>query len=268
MCRNSAEYLVVTLTLLVLTITIRSGFLYDDDNVRSVVDLTHALDFEIVRPRIIDGVVRRRRDINSNVYYEEENKLKIVELGDWVLELNINHNLLLPPQLAGEWVSGDSTVYQRLKQCDYKQGLVQGLGTTSTVAMAVCGSEITGFVLIPGAAYFIQPFDRSNGSHIIYKSKIFKPPFRIKRAASVIDELNETTQKWEFFNLTGDTIEIDELDSEITEEDDEVSDNGDVPDKLPLGNDSLKWWREQVDSEEIGYFFDTAWEADIKSTVQ
>lgn len=242
--------------LIILTFVIAPSYLLNEGDGIGSVDLSHALDFDIVHPRISDALERRRRDINSNVYYEEENKLKIVELGDWVLELDVNHNLVLPSRFASEWVSEDLTVQQRPKKCDYNRGVVRGLSTTSTVAMAVCESEITGFVLIPGAVYFIQPFNASSNSHVMYKSTIFKSPFKSKRDTSIVDGSNESSQKWEFFNLTGDTIEIDEAENDTIEEPEENE-----------GENSMKnvtktrWWREQIDSEEIGYFFDTAWEA-------
>lgn len=242
--------------LIILTFVIAPSYLLNEGDGIGSVDLSHALDFDIVHPRISDALERRRRDINSNVYYEEENKLKIVELGDWVLELDVNHNLVQPSRFASEWVSEDLTVQQRPKKCDYNRGVVRGLSTTSTVAMAVCESEITGFVLIPGAVYFIQPFNASSNSHVMYKSTIFKSPFKSKRDTSIVDGSNESSQKWEFFNLTGDTIEIDEAENDTIEEPEENE-----------GENSMKnvtktrWWREQIDSEEIGYFFDTAWEA-------
>ncbi|KAK5650098.1 hypothetical protein RI129_001127 [Pyrocoelia pectoralis] len=224
------------------------------------IDLSHASDFEIVYPRISDAIQRRRRDINSNVYYEEENKSKIVELGDWVLEFNINNNLLLTPQLTSEWVSSDSSVHQSLKQCDYKRGVIKGIETTSTVAMTLCGSEITGFIFIPGAAYFVQPYNGSSNSHILYKSKIIKaPPMKIKRSVSVANEFNGPLQQWEYFNLTGDTMEIDESSELENSIENELYSNGEGAGNL--STNSLKWWREEMDSDEFGYFLDSAWEA-------
>lgn len=77
------------------------------------------------------------------------------------------------------------------------------------------------------------------------------------------------TEKWEYFNLTGDTMEID---SGVDRDQGETADNG-RPDKFrPASDSSLKWHRENPDvaaivggkdeDEDLGYFFDSAWEPD------
>lgn len=68
--------------------------------------------------------------------------------------------------------------------------------------------------------------------------------------------------KWEYFNLTGDIIDIgnvhDETHTELFRVDENV--------QLKKNNrkvliDEWKWRREEIDTE-LGYFYDVAWEKD------
>ncbi|KAK4883298.1 hypothetical protein RN001_006617 [Aquatica leii] len=221
------------------------------------IDFSHGSDFEIVYPRISDAVKRRRRDINSNVYYEEENTFKIIELKDWVLELN-NNNLLLAPQLKIHWVLENSTLTQPVKQCQYRNGVVKGLETSTSVAMSICDSKIIGSILMPGVTYSIEPFEGPPNSHIMYKNKIVKSSNKHKRNVVTIGEFNESMKKWEFFNLTGDTIEINGLDDSSENKD---KNEPNLNEHFYAENNTTTWLREEVNSDESGYFFDSAWMA-------
>lgn len=75
----------------------------------SFLDMSIVADVTFVRPLVSEVTRRERRDVNRNVYYELKNKLKIVRLGDWILELNADHNLLLPPEFSTEWPDDNET---------------------------------------------------------------------------------------------------------------------------------------------------------------
>lgn len=69
--------------------------------------------------------------------------------------------------------------------------------------------------------------------------------------------------KWEFFNLTGDVIEIggadDHKQTEVFIVDETVHQLVKKDRKVLL--DDWKWRREEIDTE-LGYFYDVAWEKD------
>ncbi|KAF5303503.1 hypothetical protein FQR65_LT08202 [Abscondita terminalis] len=214
--------------------------LSDINNVLPGIDLSHASDFEIVYPRISDAVVRRRRrDINSNIYFEEANAMRIVELGGWVVELG-NTNLLLAPDLKIEWISKNSTTKQPVKQCDYKHGFVRGV------------------------TYSIEPIELKSNSHIIYKNKILKSSNKRKRSLVTVGEFNSSIHKWEYFNLTGDTIEIDGSGFDESNETDSYEERLDK--NFFAKNKTTTWLREEENSDDSGYFFDSAWVAKEQSS--
>lgn len=84
--------------------------------------------------------------------------------------------------------------------------------------------------------------------------------FRKKRNT---EENNQQIKKWEFFNLTGDIIDIGNNDrSHIFDYNTEIEHlfNETEQNNFFTFNSSNRWIKEGKDSEEIGYFLDTAWE--------
>ncbi|KAF5281477.1 hypothetical protein FQA39_LY17770 [Lamprigera yunnana] len=223
------------------------------------IDLSYSTDFEVVHPRVVEVFRRNRRDINKNIYFDEENKFKIVELGDWILQLNTN-SFFLSNELITEWIFGSSKKRHGVKNCDHNRGFVKGLESTTNVAVTICDSELTGFILVSGAVYFIQPLENSSNLHIIYKSNIVKQSNRPKRSSPTIYKFKEPLQQWEYFNLTGDTMEIDDLELNSSEEIEQI-DLLNIHEHYFGNNGSVNWWPEEVNSGEMGYFIDSAWEA-------
>lgn len=120
----------------------------------------------IVRPRIYEKIIRRRRDISDNDGLE---KLKMIEVGDWTLQLSPENNFVVAPSLQAEWVSGNGDVRARsVSECDYKLGVVRGLETTSRVAVTLCGRCVTGYINVSGVIFFLQPTNSTNGEHHLY----------------------------------------------------------------------------------------------------
>lgn len=142
-----------------------------------LVDLSHATHTQIVHPRIItDRTIRRRRDIYSNIYIEESSGFKVVEIGDWSIELNSIDNLLIRPGLQAEWISSnEKSSLKVIQQCNYKLGTVRAFETSSRAAIAVCNSQITGYVKIGDLMYFLQPLNGSNDAHILYSIRLVVP---------------------------------------------------------------------------------------------
>lgn len=126
-----------------------------------------------VYPKIYNVIRRRRRDINSNVYYEVEDKLKTVRLGNWVLELNADHNLIFTEGFSSQWVNDAGEFDERnstTEICDYKIGRISNK-EKSTVALTICGTEITGFFWDGFDTYFVEPAKVSNNGHVLFKWK-------------------------------------------------------------------------------------------------
>ncbi|CAH1372937.1 unnamed protein product [Tenebrio molitor] len=219
---------------------------------------------ETVYPRIYEKTIRRRRDIYSNVYMHESSKLKMIEVGDWTLELNPESNLVVAPTLRAEWVSGNADVTLKdLHQCDYKLGVVSSLQTSSRVAVTLCGRSITGYIGVGDFVFFLQPTNGTDGEHQLYSKS------RLRRHSDDVYFKQPLPEQW-LFNLTGDVIDIEgnigSTRDNGTEEDDPETLSV-VEEKITTSPHS-NWRREQLTDEELGYFYDTAWTVDSPITRQ
>lgn len=130
---------------------------------------------QTVYPRIYEKTIRTRRDIYSNLYTHELSKLKMIEVGNWTLELNPESNLVVAPTLEAEWVSGNGDVtLKAIHRCDYKLGVVSSLEMTSRVAVTLCGRYVTGYISVGNFVFFIEPVNRGNssdGEHQLYRQE-------------------------------------------------------------------------------------------------
>lgn len=127
---------------------------------------------EIVYPRIFEKTIRRRRDIYSSVYTKESTKLKMMEVGDWTLELNSESNLVVAPALQAEWVASNGNITFKDLQCDYKLGVVSSLETSSRAAVTLCGRHVIGYIAVGDLVFFLQPTNGSEGEHQLYRQEI------------------------------------------------------------------------------------------------
>ncbi|XP_015839228.1 A disintegrin and metalloproteinase with thrombospondin motifs 2 isoform X1 [Tribolium castaneum] len=215
---------------------------------------------EIVYPRIFERTIRVRRDIYSNVYTEESTTLKMMEVGDWTLELNSESNLVVAPALRAEWVDSDGNVtFKDLSQCDYKLGVVRSLETLSRAAVTLCGRYVIGYIAVGDLVFFLQPTNGTQGEHRLDRQAITKS--RLKRHSDDIYFEQPQPEQW-LFNLTGDVIDIEGSTGSIR---DNASEEDDLEEKFTT-SPLLSWRREQLEDEELGYFYDTAWTADAPKT--
>ncbi|KAJ8911665.1 hypothetical protein NQ315_014024 [Exocentrus adspersus] len=123
----------------------------------ALLDLSHGENIKIVYPRLIERTVRKRRHIERNIYYEENENLKIIEIADFSLQLNSESegNFLVAPGMKTEWIGFDGAKNMREPmKCDYHSGVVRGLESTSKAA--------------GGISHFLQPLEEASGAHIIY----------------------------------------------------------------------------------------------------
>lgn len=150
---------------LLITFELASGDIFTP-----FMDSTSALDIQFVRPVITNVLRRQRRDIKSNVFYESKSKLKIVRVGDWILELNAEHNLVLPSGFRSQWIYENETVDNKVVECEYKSGVVRGAEGSSLAAVTLCGSEIMGYFNVGPGTYFVEPFNASHDYHVLFRS--------------------------------------------------------------------------------------------------
>lgn len=129
----------------------------------------------VVYPRVYNAIPRRRRDINSNVYNDGvEDKLKIVQLGNWVLQLNADHNLIFTEGFSSQWVNENGGKRKRRNPsqpsqvCDYKIGRVVN-GEETRVALTICGTEIRGYIHDGFHSYFVEPANNGSNAHYLFK---------------------------------------------------------------------------------------------------
>nr|XP_023012817.1 A disintegrin and metalloproteinase with thrombospondin motifs 2-like [Leptinotarsa decemlineata] len=240
---------------------------------KQVVDLTHAEDIKFVYPRVNVEAVRRKRDIIEEQSVDD-GKVKVVEIGDWAVELGPENNLVVADGLQTEWINlGGRGELKAVERCDYHKGAVKGLESLSTAAVTLCGDLMRAYVGIGDVAYFLEPFDEATGEHVLYKSRNIHTI--LKRSPSV---LQPATAQW-MFNLTGDTIDIDsgeeniEFEHVFQEETDPFFEAEDSRRETTEGNSSTAgnsvpfyvggWHREQFADDEDGYFYDTAWSANV-----
>lgn len=138
-------------------------------------DLSHAKNSRIVYPRIVEKTVRKRRDVHRNMYYEESDNIKIVEVADLSIQLDTasEGSFLVAPDAKTEWIGFDGTRNLReTKKCDYHSGVVQGMENVSIAAVTLCGSSVTAYFNIDGVPHFMQPLNETTGTHLLYNRSV------------------------------------------------------------------------------------------------
>lgn len=222
----------------------------------SNIDLKYVENFDIVFPEVLYKTIRKRKDLTSTLSYEYDNYIQLIKIGDWQLELYPENNLLLKSNFRTEWIYDDEITHKNITNCIYKNGFIVHM-KNSFVTITICDSEISGFFDLGYESYFIQPLTLRSNAHILYK---LNKSFSRKKRSYFMD--NNNTEQWEYFNLTGDIIDLatERNDEEQLENASENSNENQVP-----ANITRKWHREDLDFEEFGYFYDSAWETDMYS---
>ncbi|XP_018568687.1 A disintegrin and metalloproteinase with thrombospondin motifs 3 [Anoplophora glabripennis] len=253
--------------------------------IRADLDLRRIKNTQIVYPRVVEKTVRKRRDVHRNMYYEESDNIKIVEVAGLNIQLDSESeaSFLVAPGIKTEWIGYDGTRNLReTKKCDYHSGVVQGTERISRAAVTLCGPSVTAYFNIDGVPHFVQPLNETTGVHVLYNSK--NNLSRVKRSQYndiYYTEEVSTAPQW-LYNLTGDTIDIDDnagdeleqvFDEDISssnggEHDMNVTGGNSSPAEIPVPFSERVNHREQLDYEENGYFYDTAWTADTVQTRQ
>lgn len=99
----------------------------------------------------------------------------------------------------------------------------------------------------------------------MYESEISDYSSRKKRDTAPSIQTTGLEVHWEYFNLTGDTLDINDEENETRLSEDDCSGESNITEDVSNDTDTIMWWKQEADPEEIGYFYDTAWEANVVS---
>lgn len=232
----------------------------DNNSASSNINLCDS-NYVIVYPQIFHTSKRTRRDLSSNFFYEYDEHKKTLKLDDdWVLELQSKNNLIVPEHVQVQWINDKRTSRTLIAYCEYTSGIVSDAKNSFTV-ITICNNNINGYFKVDNEIYFIQPLNSSSNQHVLYKNSLNR---RKRSMIPTTDDRNNNKnneEKWEYFNLTGDVIDIgtNERPEDIQQINLTFFNGTNKPEK------PRKLYREQFDSDELGYFYDSAWETNTYS---
>nr|XP_022919274.1 A disintegrin and metalloproteinase with thrombospondin motifs 2-like [Onthophagus taurus] len=197
--------------------------------------------YRIVYPKIFEKIKKFKQDVSSSFYYEENKTIKVVRIEELILNLD-SPGLNFAPNFFQHNTS----------PCNYFKGSISGFESISIVALSICGQFLTGFIKKGSEMYFLEPSKDNEGAHYFYDA--FKK--RPKRSLF----LNKS-KKWEYFNLTGDVIDIDiDIDDSHTQDNNHDLLFTDFNNNVTLIKLDTKL---SNNDDELGYFVDAAWETRI-----
>lgn len=114
---------------------------------------------------LVERVVFPRVHYLPNNFDFETSARKIVELGDWILDLQAEGNLGIESGLQAEWHGLDGNVTRTdVVECQYAYGAVRGSRSAWT-AVTLCGLQINGYMNIEGVGYTVRPMEANNSAN-------------------------------------------------------------------------------------------------------
>lgn len=117
--------------------------------------------------------------LQSLYFSRQENAVKAIKLGDWLVKLSEDSNMVIPKEFVVEWIMSDDTKsYGALQECSFNRGVILGLSDESAAALTVCGKEVMGMVYSGGIPYFVEPLNESTGEHLMYPRCVRKIKYR------------------------------------------------------------------------------------------
>lgn len=127
---------------------------------------------KIVYPKILT----RPKRSNADNGYQVEDESPYIMLNRWIIETNVNNDILVSPNYVVQWIysaSHNKPTFDRnlltLDTCAPLQGTVRGV-KNSSVLLTLCDNDIFGLITINRKSYFVQPVN-SNGRHALYLTK-------------------------------------------------------------------------------------------------
>lgn len=95
---------------------------------------------------------------------------KAIKLGEWLVKLSEDANMLIPKDFVVEWIMPDDTTsYVPLEECSFNRGFILGSKDETAAALTVCGNQVTGMVYNAGIPFFVEPLNESTGEHVMYQ---------------------------------------------------------------------------------------------------
>lgn len=215
-------------------------------------------DYEIVVPKFYSSAAPRNRNKRST----EQTNQTVIELSNWILEYE-TPSLHFADNFVIEYYEDETSKKLEKPDCKYLTGRIRGINSHSTIA--ICGTQLTGLIQAGYEFYFVQPVNDSSDVHVLYNSDVVSR----KRAKRDLGSICYTS---EFYNLTED-LDFNKV-GELADDDTliELGDSsGDTSAVLEDGNgetdeneeeEVMSYWKKtQIDPEEMGYFYDSTWEA-------
>lgn len=218
-------------------------------NTRSQSDFLESNFQEIVYPTVIsrEEIRRRRslRDIDKDSIF--------ISISNWTIRTKLNSALIIPPYFDIDWIQSDRTRTEKSTfplNCQAVHGSVENEKNidNSLIVMTICQKEFYGLLLIDNRYYFLQPI--ANGRHVLYEDgdinwksvkennslALFRKNEEIRRMKR--QEKKENLDK--FYNLTGDTFEIENA-------------------KVLIDAESERNLEDEPNYQEVAYFYDKTW---------
>lgn len=244
-------------------------------NTRSQSDFLESNFQEIVYPTVIsrEEIRRRRslRDIDKDSIF--------ISISNWTIRTKLNSALIIPPYFDIDWIQSDRTRTEKSTfplNCQAVHGSVENEKNidNSLIVMTICQKEFYGLLLIDNRYYFLQPI--ANGRHVLYEDgdinwksvkennslalfrkneeirfgnkiqflcKIIKENYRKNNFVTNGRRMKRQEKKEnldKFYNLTGDTFEIENA-------------------KVLIDAESERNLEDEPNYQEVAYFYDKTW---------
>lgn len=238
--------------------------LFYNDNIFNDDDISY---YEIIYPKLFHKSKRTRRDLTNNLFYEYEDRKKYIKFNNnWLLELQTENNLIVPKNVKVQWINDKITTDTLISNCEYTSGTLLDV-ENSFSALTICNNDINGYFNVDNEIYFVQPLlNSTKNEHILYQNSLNRKKRSIYFYDNNANNNVQNVKKWEYFNLTGDVIDIgtNHIPEDIQQQQINITSNSnDTANKV---NKPRILYREQFHSDdEIGYFYDSAWETNTYS---
>lgn len=153
-----------------------------------------------VSPKIISYSRNRRSLPQSSI---------IISLGNWTLKTQLKNSVILPNDIEINYVNLTVTKTVKISRinCENVQGRVINIKNSWTI-ITICENDFYGFLNADSRHFVVEP--QQNGSHYLQEFE-FGGYEGLRGKREVFEK---------YWNLTGDTFEIDESDSEDYYEED------------------------------------------------
>ncbi|XP_031850064.1 A disintegrin and metalloproteinase with thrombospondin motifs 3 isoform X2 [Nomia melanderi] len=233
-----------------------------------VTELLQSLQvYEIVYPRIIANEnVRGKRSTDKML----DDGSVVIEIGNWTLRTVASDRMVLDTGFKVDWVYSGRTrseVHGGRYDCQFREGSLDETDD-STVVVTLCDEDVYAVMVTGGAAFFVEPL--VDGKHVMYESSSVgwwssredSGVVSLRRLAGYENEKSKRRRRdatdhstREFYNLSGDTFDMDYPEAEklvLYDEKDEIPTeyNDTMMEELPVDENS----------EDIGYFGGPLWQ--------